>query len=167
MLECIELSSMVDFSMGTINLMVGYMTSGHGPLHVPRADLQLKPMKTGAVAGRSTRRRTTERTHAGAGSRRHPAQGARALQHAERSSVGAEGQARCIELSGATLRTTSTSGSWGRRVHRRAVNGRARRRQIASAAAEAGATARGQRAQIAQTRGGEQSFISSDPFASG
>jgi len=73
-LECIELSSMVDFSMGTINLMVGYMTSGHGPLHVPRADLRLKPMKTGAVAGRSTRRRTTERTHAGAGSRRHPAQ---------------------------------------------------------------------------------------------
>jgi hypothetical protein len=41
-LECIELSSMVDFSMGTINLMVGYMTSGHGPLHVLRADLQLK-----------------------------------------------------------------------------------------------------------------------------
>ena len=33
---------MVDFSMGTINLMVGYMTSGHGPLHVLRADLQLK-----------------------------------------------------------------------------------------------------------------------------
>jgi len=79
-LECIELSSMVDFSMGTIYLMVGYMTSGHGPLHVPRADLQLKPMKTGAVAGRSTRRRTTERTHAGAGSRRHPAQGARPQQ---------------------------------------------------------------------------------------
>ena len=60
--------------------MVGYMTSGHGPLHVPRADLQLKPMKTGAVAGRSTRRRTTERTRAGAGSRRHPAQGARPQQ---------------------------------------------------------------------------------------
>ena len=79
-LECIELSSMVDFSMGTIYLMVGYMTSGHGPLHVPRADLQLKPMKTGAVAGRTTRRRTTERTHAGAGSRRHPAQGARPQQ---------------------------------------------------------------------------------------
>ena len=37
-LECIELSSMVDFSMGTIYLMVGYMTSGHGPLHVPRGD---------------------------------------------------------------------------------------------------------------------------------
>ena len=36
LLECIELSSMVDFSMGTINSMVGYMTSGHGPLHVPR-----------------------------------------------------------------------------------------------------------------------------------
>ena len=71
---------MVDFSMGTIYLMVGYMTSGHGPLHVPRADLQLKPMKTGAVAGRTTRRRTTERTHAGAGSRRHPAQGARPQQ---------------------------------------------------------------------------------------
>ena len=35
-LECIELSSMVDFSMGTIYLMVGYMTSGHGPLHVLR-----------------------------------------------------------------------------------------------------------------------------------
>lgn len=27
---------MVDFSMGTIYLMVGYMTSGHGPLHVLR-----------------------------------------------------------------------------------------------------------------------------------
>ena len=52
-LECIELSSMVDFSMGTINLLVGYMTSGHGPLHVLRADLQLKPMETGAVAGRA------------------------------------------------------------------------------------------------------------------
>ena len=44
-LECIELSSMVDFSMGTINLMVGYMTSGHGPLHVLRADDQLKLTK--------------------------------------------------------------------------------------------------------------------------
>ena len=42
LLECIELSSMVDFSMGAINLMAGYMTSGHGPLHVLRADLQLK-----------------------------------------------------------------------------------------------------------------------------
>ena len=46
-LECIELSSMVDFSMGTIYLMVGYMTSGHGPLHVPRADLQLTTDKVG------------------------------------------------------------------------------------------------------------------------
>ena len=44
-LECIELSSMVDFSMGTIYLMVGYMTSGHGPLHVLRADDQLKLTK--------------------------------------------------------------------------------------------------------------------------
>ena len=79
-LECIELSSMVDFSMGTIYLMVGYMTSGHGPLHVPRVDSQLKPTKSRAVACRSTRRRTTERTHAGAGSRRHPAQGARPQQ---------------------------------------------------------------------------------------
>ena len=48
-LECIELSSMVDFSMGTINLMVGYMTSGHGPLHVLRADDQLKPIKSGQL----------------------------------------------------------------------------------------------------------------------
>ena len=62
-LECIELSSMVDFSMGTIYLMVGYMTSGHGPLHVPRADLQLKPMKTGAVAGR-TNSKENDRAHA-------------------------------------------------------------------------------------------------------
>ena len=80
LLECIELSSMVDFSMGAINLMAGYMTSGHGPLHVPRANSQLKPTKSRAVAGWSTRRRTTERTHAGAGSRRHPAQGARPQQ---------------------------------------------------------------------------------------
>ena len=80
-LECIELSSMVDFSMGTIYLMVGYMTSGHGPLHVPRADLQLTTDKVGRqlLVG-PTRRRTTERTHAGAGSRRHPAQGARPQQ---------------------------------------------------------------------------------------
>ena len=34
-------------------------------------------MKSGAVAGRTRRRSSTERTHAGAGSRRHPAQGAR------------------------------------------------------------------------------------------
>jgi len=80
LLECIELSSMVDFSMGTINSMVGYMTSGHGPLHVPRVDSQLKPTKSRAVACWSTRRRTTERTHAGAGSRRHPDQGARPQQ---------------------------------------------------------------------------------------
>jgi hypothetical protein len=45
-LECI--SSMVDFSMGTINLMVGYMTSGHGPLHVLRPDDQLTTLLVGA-----------------------------------------------------------------------------------------------------------------------
>ena len=42
LLDCIELSSTVDFSMGTINLMVGYMTSGHGPLHVLRTYQQRK-----------------------------------------------------------------------------------------------------------------------------
>ena len=42
MLECIELSSVVDFSMGAIDLMAGYMTFGHGPLHVPWAYWQLK-----------------------------------------------------------------------------------------------------------------------------
>ena len=62
-LECIELSSMVDFSMGTIYLMVGYMTSGHGPLHVPRGDEQLKPIKSGAVA-RRTNSKENDRAHA-------------------------------------------------------------------------------------------------------
>ena len=54
---------MVDFSMGTIYLMVGYMTSGHGPLHVPRGDEQLKPIKSGAVACR-TNSKENDRAHA-------------------------------------------------------------------------------------------------------
>ena len=66
-LECIELSSMVDFSMGTIYLMVGYMTSGHGPLHVPRADLQLttdkveRQLLVGALEGERQSARTQVR----------------------------------------------------------------------------------------------------------
>ena len=46
-LECIELSTMVDFSMGTINLMLRCMTSD-APLHVLWADNQLKPIKVGS-----------------------------------------------------------------------------------------------------------------------
>ena len=43
--------------------MVGYMTSGHGPLHVPRGDEQLKPIKSGAVASR-TNSKENDRAHA-------------------------------------------------------------------------------------------------------
>ena len=78
MLECIELSSMVDFSMGGINLMLGYMISGHGTLHVLRAYSQLKHVtERGGGCVWSDREVQGERTHAGAGSRRHPAQGVR------------------------------------------------------------------------------------------
>ena len=62
-LECIELSSMVDFSMGTINLMVGYMTSGHGPLHVLRPDDQLTTDKIGSSC-LSEQTKKLERAHA-------------------------------------------------------------------------------------------------------
>ena len=62
-LECIELSSMVDFSMGTINLMVGYMTSGHGPLHVLRARLATETDENGSSC-LSEKWKEFERAHA-------------------------------------------------------------------------------------------------------
>ena len=70
---------MVDFNMGAINLMAGYMTSGHGPLHVLRAYQQLKHVGRRSSCWWSDRKVQGQNTHAGAGSRRHFAQGARFL----------------------------------------------------------------------------------------